>query len=350
MANAFDVNQSVATAYVGAEQLKGWFLANAKKLLVILSGAQLCCGVVALSWHGSLTFTLKDVPLVLSILPMALIGLLLAVCIEGGTIFSSAMRVEVTAKMRQEIALLDKVKTKLGSEEYELRKAIVERQKHVPTGLMIVCILFSVTGAEIFWQRLFDGQPWYYHIFGFILGITCSSLLIIFELNGDLVERVIEKCITSSGLIQIALDQSAKSQIHEVLFQERSRKLKTPEFRAIITRAAEQGLLGVVTDAVNMAGANVTSEQLMRSVEEEREVTQAAEAYLASGGKEEPKQLPPPKDIGRRVTANRRKVEVAMKKFGSKRMRADLDKHSAELGMDRRTLERWMNDIDGISA
>ena len=69
---------------------------------------------------------------------------------------------------------------------------------------------------------------------------------------------MIERCISSSGLIQIALDQSSKSQIHDRLFTIREQRLASPEFDAILEKGAEQGLLGVVTEAISMAGMNVS--------------------------------------------------------------------------------------------
>jgi len=262
MGNAFDVNKQVAQAYVRSEQLKGWFLSNAKMLLVVLSGLMLFLGVVTLAWGNRpmvLDWTLLTG--IVSVAPLALVGGLLAICIEGGTVFASAMRKDVVSKVRQETAVLEKAasKYKMKAETYEERKKAIKKQLRIPTGLMIVCAVFSVTGAEIFWQKLLQGQDWPFHIIGFILGLVCSGLLMIFELNGELVERVIERCISSSGLIQIALDQSAKSQIHDRLFEIRTEKLASPEFDSILDQGAEQGLLGVVTEAVRMAGMNVGS-------------------------------------------------------------------------------------------
>ena len=340
MANFFDVNKQVATAYVRAEQMKGFFLANAKLLLILLSGAMMFCGVVSLAW-GHTTFSWQQC---VAVAPIALVAALLAICIEGGTLFSSAMRQEATRKIAQEIKLLDKVKNSLGSVETERRKKEVLKQTRVPTALMFVCVSFSVTGAEIFWQQLFASAAWYFHVIGGVLGVVCSALLIIFELNSELVERVIESCIKSSGLIQIALDQSAKATIYNQLFERRQDKLNEPEFRSIMDKAAEQGLLGVVVEAVGMSGMTVSANQLQRMVSDETEARQAAESFLASGGAQPALAAPIQLDKTRK-NANRQAVEKLYREVGSKRISADMDSYAQKLSMDVRTLERHLTAI-----
>jgi hypothetical protein len=256
------------------------------------------------------------------------------------------MRQEAKRKIAQEIRLLDKVKNAIGSEEYAKRKRKVEKQATAPKLLMFTCSTFSVTGAEIFWQKLFATSAWYFHVIGGVLGVVCSALLIIFELNGELVERVIENCIKSSGLIQIALDQSAKSIIFNELFNRRSVKLATPEFGAIMDKAAEQGLLGVVVEAVQMSGMTVSAQQLKRMVDDESETRQAAEDFLSSGG--EQKQINPPVKIDKgRKSANRAAVERLYKEVGGKRIASDMPTYAERLGIDVRTLERHLSAILG---
>jgi hypothetical protein len=348
--NAFDVNKQVAQAYVRSEQMKGWFLSNAKMLLVVLSGLMLFLGVVSLAW-GNRPMTLDWTLLVgiVAVAPMAIVGGLLAICIEGGTVFASAMRKDVVVKVRQETTVLDRARTKykMKQEVYDERKTAIEHQLRIPTGLMIVCAVFSVTGAEIFWQKLLAGQDWPFHIIGFILGLVCSGLLMIFELNGELVERVIERCISSSGLIQIALDQSAKSQIHDRLFTIREEKLASPEFDAVLEMGAEQGLLGVVTEAVRMAGMNVSAQQLQKMVGEVAVAQKAADAFIASGGADVP-QIESPTMVNlnkKRQSKNRKEVERVYRKEGESRILADLPRFSTELGIDQRTLERHLKAI-----
>lgn len=340
MANFFDVNRQVATSFVRAEQMKGWFLANAKLLLILLSGAMMFCGVTLLAW-GNAPFTWAQV---IAVAPMAFVAALLSVCIEGGTIFSSAMYHEVKRKIAQETKLLDRVKTVLGSAEYAKRKHDVEKQIRVPVGLMIICAGFSVTGAEIFWQKLFIDSAWYFHVIGALLGVVCSSLLIILELNADLVERIIESCIKSSGLIQIALEQSAKSRIYDTLFAIRQEKLETPEFRTVLEQAAQQGLYGTVSETIELSGTTVSASQLQQLVTDEIESRQAAETFIASGGAvviEESPSQPLRLDKVRR-NPNRDAVAKLVKEIGHKRILADTQAHAQKLGMDTRTLEKHL--------
>ena len=354
LGNAFDVNRQVAQAYVRSEQLKGWFLSNAKMLLVALSGIMLFLGVTSLAWgNRSVILGWAFVVAVLQIAPVAVVGGLLAICIEGGTVFSSAMRKDVLLKVKQELEVLEKAnaKYKMKVEVYDERKRAIVKQIWLPNGLMAVCAFFSVTGAEIFWQKLLEGQPWYLHATGVVLGLVCSALLMIFELNSELVERVIERCIASCGLIEIALDQSAKSQIHDRLFRIREEKLASPEFDAILQQGAEQGLLGVVTDAVRMAGMNVTAQQLQRMVNEVALSQKAADQFIASGGTEVPQLEAAPVELSKkRQSRHRKAVEAAYKRDGEKRMLADLPRYATELGMDQRTLERHLKAILGESA
>lgn len=210
-----------------------------------------------------------------------------------------------------------------------------------------MCVFFSVCGAEIFWQKLLEDQSVFFHAIGYVLGLVVSALLIFFEFNEDLIQRVIEQTISSSSLIMLALDQSAKSQIHNELFTQRRAHLKTPEFKAIIAEASEQSLYGVLEDAVGMAGLTVSAEQLQRNVTEEKESRAAAEAFIASGGNTEPLQIPLQNRGARanpngRMTAQRRKCEAIVQKYGRSTILRDLDRYAQEAGVHRKTLERWL--------
>jgi hypothetical protein len=112
-------------------------------------------------------------------------------------------------------------------------------------------------------------------------------------------------------------------------------------------KAAEQGLLGVVKDAVQMSGMTVSAEQLGRMVEEEQESRSAAERFIESGGttSNDPLAIDASKDQSRRVTKNRKAVAGCVKKYGMARVQGDLDQYAQELNMDRRTLEHWLDDI-----
>lgn len=349
MGNLFDVNRAVAVNYVRAEQVKGWFLSSAKMILVILSGSMMFLGVTLAAANVN-TFSWDEVaPKLPIIAPISVVAALLAVVIEGGTIFSGAYYKEQAKAAEQELSLLDKVKVRFTVDEYTKKKKKIQAKPRISLAIMVVCASFSIAGAEIFWQRIMADQTVFFHIIGAVMGVVCSSLLILFELKSEIVERIVERCISSSGLIQLALDQSAKSKIHDKLFEARAEKLDSPEFEKIISQAAEQGLYGVLEDAVRMAGANVTAAQLQMSVQEEAAVRDAAEQFLASGGQSPAPALPsgPAKKSapGRRVNANRKKVVELVKKHGLQRLVNDPDQYANDVSMDKRTLEHWLEDI-----
>jgi hypothetical protein len=347
MANLFDVNKAVAISYVRAEQVKGLFIAQAKLILVLLSGAMMLLGIV-LAAADVHSFTWAELqPKLALLVPVSVVAALLAICIEGGTIFCGALVKESRKQASQELSLLDRVKAQYTAAEYAKRASKIKRNTYAPIAMLLVCSAFSICGAEIFWQKLLQDQPVFFHVIGAVLGVVCSSLLMLFELKTETVERVVERCIASSGLIQVALDQSAKSQIHNKLFGSRRDLLDSPEFVKIINNAAEQGLYGILADAVQQSGATVTAIQLQTQVEEEVAVRAAADQFLATGGQTSPqpvtasvRALP-----GRRVNKHRRAAAAAVKQFGMSRIVADLDKHASDLGMDRRTLEHWLEDI-----
>lgn len=346
--NHFDINKLVAVAHIRAEQLKGLFLASAKLLLVLLSGAMLFLGVLLAVTNISFTHPMSWQQF-LAALPLAFVTGLFAIAIEGGTLFSASFVKAREKKIKQELDVLAKAQTKYHYTAAELKEKQqqIKNQHWPPHIIMGVCVFFSVCGAEIFWQKLLEDQSVFFHAIGYVLGLVVSALLIFFEFNEDLIQRVIEQTISSSSLIMLALDQSAKSQIHNELFTQRRAHLKTPEFKAIIAEASEQSLYGVLEDAVGMAGLTVSAEQLQRNVTEEKESRAAAEAFIASGGNTEPLQIPLQNRGARanpngRMTAQRRKCEAIVQKYGRSTILRDLDRYAQEAGVHRKTLERWL--------
>ena len=345
MANHFDINRLVANAHIKAEQAKGLFLACAKLLLILLSGAMLFFGVLLAVTDINLAKGISWSQ-VLAALPVAIVAGLFATAIEGGTLFSASFVKAREKKIKQELDVLAKVAHKFTANEAYAKRKAIKGQRRAPYAIMAVCIFFSVCGAEIFWQKLLEDQTVFFHIIGYVLGLVVSALLIFFEFNEDLIQRVIEQTISSSSLIMLALDQSAKSQIHNALFKERSEKLKTPEFKAIIASSAEQSLYGVLEDAVGMAGLTVSAEQLQRNVTEEKESRAAAEAFIASNGNTEPLQIPlqtrNPTSSGARNTKERRAVMALKAKYGAPRILSDPERYASEAGVSVKTLKRWL--------
>lgn len=349
MGNSYDINRRVALAYVKAEQVKGWFLAQSRMLVILLSGSMLFLGVTMLFGNLHFSVSLAFLMQLVSVAPIALVAGLLAIIIEGGTVFTSSVFSEALQKYRFEVEALKKVAHKFKDEEVQRRMKESKGKLTTPFILMFVFVSFSCLGAEIFWQRIMDGQEWYFHVIGALLGLVCSSLLIMLELKADTVERIIEKSISSSALIELALDNSAKSQIYDAVFDEQSRTLGSAEVVEAIGEAVQGRLHGVLAQTVSKGGVSVTAEQLRRNIQKARIERAAAQEYLNSG--DETKLLPPSSGTTgetleiKRKSRNRVKVEKAVAKYGLDRMANDIDKFADELGMDGRTLKKHLTDI-----
>ena len=349
MSNHFDLNRRVASAHVRAEQLKGWFIANAKLLLVLLSGSMLFFGVLLAATNIKLVWSWSTLQAIGASFPIAIIAGGVAIVIEGGTLFSAAMWKERRVKVKQELALLEKVAGKYSEDKLAKKRHEIEHQGWWVILVMLICILFSTCGAEIFWTLVLQSQGPFLHVIGYVLGLTCSTLLIIFELNEDLAQRVIERSITSSALIGIALDMSAKSQIHDILFQRRSAKLKSPEFTAMLDRAAQQSLYGVLAESLRMAGATVSQEQLQDLIEDDQEAAAVADAFIASGGANETPLITARRGrlhlpMGRRNSEARKAALSIINKYGATRVLNDIAKYASEAGISEKTLRKHAED------
>jgi hypothetical protein len=347
MGNLFDANRSIAQAHVRSEQLKAWVLAQAKFLFVLLSGSLLFMGVLLTATNLSLTQLNSSA--LLAALPAAILCGFLAVGIEAGTLFSATLVKEGSKQHRQEMDRLDKVKGKLSEALYKSKKTAIQWKMGLPIAMLVVCVLFSVAGAELFWSNILaHSNNLFLHILGYFLGFACSTLLIMFELKEDTVARIIDRCIASSALIQIALDQSAKSDIHNALFKKRRELLKTAEFQNTIGKSAELGLYGVLEDTLQIGGASVSREQLQMEVKEEREAATVAEAFVNSGDEtllQSPKQTRRlPISIARDNT-KRKEVAELVKRYGMKRVTDNIKEHVEETGMDHRTFRKHLEDI-----
>jgi hypothetical protein len=346
MRNLFDINRAVAESYVRAQQTKGWFLATAQGLLVVLSGTFLFLGVFMIALGENLG-TIMDIA-------MAIVSGVLAITIEGGTILSAAVWDAEKKNIEKQVAVLYQAQNKAKDgkkpyteEEFQAKVAKVKRGQYKSLLIMLMCVGFSVCGAEIFWQKFLAGQSVLLHVIGAILGVVCSSLLLFFEFKKEHVKQAIEDSITSSSLIQLALDQSAKSDIFKALFKARRDKLKSSEFQTVITQASEKSLYGVLGEAIEMAGLTVSAESLQREVEDQKEVRAAADAMVANSGDTEPLLLPQQGGNIRslkegRDTPQRKAVRDAIKQHGRGPMMQDTAKFAEKLGMDERTLTRWL--------
>ena len=146
--NHFDFNRLVAVAHIRAEQLKAFFLATAKLLLILLAGFMLFFGIIlaASDIHIARGITWQQV---LDAGPVAIVAGLVAICIEGGTLFSASFVKESRRKVQQELDTLSKVEHKFTAEEAKKKKAKINKQLWTPYALMAICVTFSVAGAVV---------------------------------------------------------------------------------------------------------------------------------------------------------------------------------------------------------
>lgn len=350
MGNAFDVNKSVALSHVRTTQLKGWFLGKARMLVIILSGTMLMMGTVMLMGNLHFALTVAFLVSLIAVSPIAVVAGLLALVIEGGTVFASNLLREALETKRLELAALQKVAAKYTAAEVANRKRQINARLALPIALMFVCISFSTMGAEIFWQNVMVGQSVMFHVIGAVLGLVCSTLLVCFELKEDMVERIVERSISSSALIGIALDNSAKAQIYNQVFASQHEYIASPEVADSIAAANQRRLHGVLATTVSIGGVTVTGEQLRREIARTREERSAADAFLTSKD-ENVLNLPAAGGTSADVVSIKRKgknrvaAERLVAKYGVDRIAEDLDKYASEVKMDPRTLQRHLTEL-----
>lgn len=346
MGNSFDMNQSIALAHVRSEQVKGWFLANAKMLIVLMSGTLLFLGVTLTAGNIELKPEWSTLYAIGAVAPVAAVAFFLAIIIEGGTILSAASIKEGRKNLEQRIALIERSKNAWTAQERQERIDKENKAMFWPYALMVMCIVFSTCGGEMFWHKLLEHQGAFFQVIGFLLGLVCSALLLYFEFKVELVERIVENSISSSALINTALDMSAKSEIHDQLFKTRKEKLRSPEFKLVIEQAAEQGLYGVLQQSLIMSGSSVSQEQLMSLVDERRSVRNAADAMLASEGQTDALVLPITGGLKRlnqgRSSDERKKVARLVQQFGPAVIASDIKKYADKSEMSEKTLKRWL--------
>jgi hypothetical protein len=169
------------------------------------------------------------------------------------------------------------------------------------------------------------------------------------EMKEDTVERIIERSVSSSAMIELALTQSARSQIHDALYDTQQEYLSAPETYETIGIAQQRRLEAILAETVSSGHTTVTVEQLRRELQKQRAERAAADAYLATKD-EDILKLPPatsaPEPVSiKKKSANRRKVEKLVSQYGMSRVTDELDKYASDLKMDARTLQRHLEAI-----
>ena len=182
------------------------------------------------------------------------------------------------------------------------------------------------------------------------MGCVCSSLLMLFELNGDVIEDIIDHTISSNVLIQRAIEQSIKAGVFRTMFESSEKAMGEKTFIAAIDQSTKSMMYANVEEALQQAGATtVSAEQISRNVEDEIAARRGAEAYLASG--EEIHLLPSPSTSEvsnkKRDTKEYLAVKKLRKQYSPAQIRENAKKYASELGMNQRTLLGHLDRLEG---
>ncbi len=348
--NVFDVNRAVAMAHVQTQQMRGYFLGKARMLVILLSGSMLCMGVTMLLGNLHFAPTLTFLFALIAVLPIALVSGLLAVVIEGGTVFASNLVRETNDTVEKELGALQKVKGKLTALEVAQKTKQIKRKRWSAWALLGICIFFSTIGAEVFWQEIMQNASVLFHVLGAVLGLVCSTLLVFFELQEDMIERIVERSISSSALIGLALTQSANSQIYELVFKSQKEYLATQEVGEIVSAAQESRLHLILAQNASSGTQTVTAEQIKRDVRRVKEERDRAETFLATNDENLllPQNTEPlEKIVIKRKSKTRLATEKLLTRYSNDigRITNDLDKYATEAKMDPRTLQKNLEAI-----
>lgn len=349
---AFTKNAQIARTHVGAQQLKGWFMAKAQQIAIIVSALMMSVGIL-LQYTGIKLVPSWDVLFrLLAAGPVAVIVVVFAILVEGMTIITSNGVVEARKKVDREVKLLEHAKAKhpqaFTQKEYEKKKFWIEAQMGLPCSLLLLFCGFSFLGGELFWNALLaDNHDLFIKVIGYVLGgVVCISLIYL-ELHQELVELGVDRSISSSALIYRAMDMDAKGQILDELSKERQDKIKTKEFKTIITEAATQSLFAPLAETLRNMGDSVSAQQLRDQVDgivSER----AAANELVKGLEEADKDTGSIPRIGpggvrkKYNTEQARKCKDHIAKYGHSVVSGDIEKHAEQIGVAPNTLKRYL--------
>src|SRR5260221_723574 len=129
---SFQTNAKVARSHVRAQQLKGWFMANAQILAVCLSGIMMFMGVMLLYIGMKLEFTVAVGLALVAAWPVAIIGGMVAVIVEGMTIIAANGLREANRKIEQEVSVINKITKGFTPEEKAEKIKKVRKQRYLP--------------------------------------------------------------------------------------------------------------------------------------------------------------------------------------------------------------------------
>ncbi len=338
-------NANVARAHVGAQQLKGWFMARAQSIAVFLSAAMMFVGVILMYSGVHLKFDLVTGEALLAAWPVAMVAAPIAILVEGMTIIASSGLKESNRKIEQEMSLLRKTKSAYTKEEQEERQRKIERQRWLPVALLVLFMLFSLAGAEIFWHKLTEDAGLFFQVVGVIIGAVVSISLTYIEINMELIERGIERTIASAAMIYRGMEQDIRGDVLGKLSEAHHRLLNQPHFRDIIDRVAQEDLYGPLSETASHMGTSVEAEQLKRIVEGKIAERDAADLLLVSGDGDAAANIPQIGPGARKAyrTAAARKCDVVVKKYGKAEVSGKLEEYAKEAGVSPTTLRKYLS-------
>lgn len=345
-------NAAIARSHVQAQQLKGWFMAKAQQIAIIVSALMMSIGILLQYTGVRLVPTWDTLWRLLAAGPVALIVVIFAILVEGMTIITSNGVMEARKTIDKKLKLLDTAKEKhpkgFTEEQYKKDRAKVERMIVLPATLLIVFCGFSFLGGELFWHSLLAfSSDIFIKIVGYILGGCVCVSLIYLETHQELVDSGIDRSISSSHLIYRAMDMDAKGQVLDELSKKRSEKIKTQEFTTIIEEAAIQSLFAPLAETLQNMGDSVNAMQLREFVDGIVQEKQAANALakgldLAEKNTDEIPMIAGGKIRKQYKTEQSRKCKEHITKYGHSVVSGDVDKHAEMIGVAANTLRKYL--------
>jgi uncharacterized membrane protein YecN with MAPEG domain len=345
--NAATRNAEVARTYVEAQQLKGWFMARAQSIAVFLSGAMMFTGVILMYSGVRLEWNQQTLLALLATWPVAIVAAPIAILVEGMTIISSNGLKEAIRKIEQELNLLNRTRKAYTEAEFKQRERKIKAQRNLPSTLLVIFMLFSLAGAEIFWHTLTENSGIFFQVIGFVIGAVTSVSLTYIEINGELIERGIDRTIASTAMIYRAMEQDMKGGILAMLSGELAAQMQTPEVVDVISRIAKELLYGPLAEVSTNMGRSVEAEQLQRIAEGKIAEREAADALLAGG--QDTAALPSGNVTsiagGRKAyrTEAGRKCDAIVKKYGRTEVEGKLAEYAKEAGVSPTTLRKYLS-------
>lgn len=348
----FTRNAAIARTHVQAQQTKGWFMAKAQQIAIVVSALMMSVGILLQYTGIRLVPSWDTLWRLLTATPVGIIVVIFAILVEGMTIVTSNGLVEARKKVDRETKLLDTAKAKhpnaYTEEEYKKKRTRIQAQLWLPGTLLLLFCSFSFLGGELFWHALLsETNDLFIKIIGYVLGgVVCISLIYL-ELHQELVELGVDRSIGSSALIYRAMDMDARGQILDELSKERQNKISTPEFRTIITEAATQSLFAPLAETLRNMGDSVSAQQLREQVTgiiSEREAANLLAKGLENADRntEDIPQIGPGGLRKKYNTEQARKCRDHIKKYGHSVVNGEPEKHAEMIGVSPTTLRRYL--------